>query len=222
MSRGERLVEYMDAKGFNARDLSRESGVAYTTIRSMIERDLANASIDNTIKICKALGIEVEDIIKEKTTETKVLENSERYQFQGDSSRHCYYPTSVSAGSLLSIDGINAEEIEVPSELMGRYAGSKDIFFLKVNGESMNKFIPHDSTIAVKKINIEELRDDDIVVFSNGHEYSVKRYYNDKNCKRHVFHSDSTERGFVDIIINYDESDELVIYGKVVMYIVTT
>src|SRR5699024_5201560 len=37
--------------------LSKDSGVAYSTIDSMIKRDLKNASIDNVLKICKVLGI---------------------------------------------------------------------------------------------------------------------------------------------------------------------
>nr|WP_275901158.1 helix-turn-helix transcriptional regulator [Paenibacillus periandrae] len=44
--------------------LSKASGVAYTTIRSMIERDLANASIDNVLKICRTLGIDAESLGK--------------------------------------------------------------------------------------------------------------------------------------------------------------
>lgn len=63
MDRGERLKNIIEEKGYSVMSLSRESGVPYTTIRSMIERNLTNASIDNVIKICRVLGIDVESLI---------------------------------------------------------------------------------------------------------------------------------------------------------------
>jgi DNA-binding Xre family transcriptional regulator len=62
MSRGEDLMKVMEEKGFNVMSLSKASGVAYTTIRSMVERDLTNASIDNVLKICKVLGVKAESL----------------------------------------------------------------------------------------------------------------------------------------------------------------
>ncbi|BBI32333.1 helix-turn-helix domain-containing protein [Cohnella abietis] len=62
VSRGEYLSKIIEEKGFNVMSLSKASGVAYTTIRSMIERDLANASIDNVLKICATLGITAESL----------------------------------------------------------------------------------------------------------------------------------------------------------------
>ncbi|WP_206109239.1 helix-turn-helix transcriptional regulator [Paenibacillus sp. HB172176] len=62
LSRGEHLSKIMHEKGFTVMSLSKATGVAYTTIRSMIERNLANASIDNVIKICDALHITTETL----------------------------------------------------------------------------------------------------------------------------------------------------------------
>jgi len=62
MERGQYLQNKIEEKGYNVMTLSKASGVAYTTIRSMIERNLSNASIDNVIKICKTLGIRIEDL----------------------------------------------------------------------------------------------------------------------------------------------------------------
>jgi len=66
MDRGERLKNIIEEKGYSVMSLSRESGVPYTTIRSMIERNLTNASIDNVIKICRVLGIDVESLIDQR------------------------------------------------------------------------------------------------------------------------------------------------------------
>lgn len=65
MKRGEFLDRIIKERGFTVMSLSKDSGVAYTTIRSMIERDLKNASIDNVIKVCKTLGIKADDLSKE-------------------------------------------------------------------------------------------------------------------------------------------------------------
>lgn len=62
MKRGEYLLKVIEDKGYTVMSLSKESGVAYTTIRSMIERDLTNASIDNVLKICAVLGIKAESL----------------------------------------------------------------------------------------------------------------------------------------------------------------
>jgi transcriptional regulator with XRE-family HTH domain len=66
MERGEYLTKIMEAKGFNAMSLSKASGVPYTTIRSMIERNLNNASVDNVIKICEVLNISLESLSRPK------------------------------------------------------------------------------------------------------------------------------------------------------------
>lgn len=53
-------MKVIEDKGYNVMSLSKASGVPYTTIRSMVERDLSNASIDNVLKICSVLGIKAE------------------------------------------------------------------------------------------------------------------------------------------------------------------
>lgn len=55
---------------------------------------------------------------------------------------------------------------------MGKWAGSKDIYFIKVNGDSMNKVIPHHLFTAVKPAILSSLCDGDIVLYSNTHQYA--------------------------------------------------
>lgn len=73
MKRGEFLLKVIEDKGFNVMSLSKASGVAYTTIRSMIERDLSNASIDNVLKICNVLGITAESLAQAKLDEMETI-----------------------------------------------------------------------------------------------------------------------------------------------------
>lgn len=209
MRRGEKLKYYMKKKGFNTSQLSKESGVAYTTIRSMIENDLKNSSVDNVIKLSRALGIQVEDLIGENKFNQNKSEVSE----------YPYFPISVSAGLPVEIGSItNEETIVVADEILGKHARSTRIYFLRVNGESMNKIFPHNSLIAVKQIEFYELRNGDIVVYSDGNEYAVKRFYDFGD--KLVFKPESNDPHFVDYIVNKEDADNLRLHGKVVAYIV--
>lgn len=46
----------------NIKAFSVEAGLPYSTLRSMLERGIGNASVDNVIKVCKALGITIEEL----------------------------------------------------------------------------------------------------------------------------------------------------------------
>lgn len=139
-------------------------------------------------------------------------------------SEYKFFPTvKVAAGLPTSVESVLESDVDVlklPDMVMGRWARNQDIFILKVNGESMNKVLPNQSLIAVKLYEVQNLKDGDIVVFSNNHEYSVKHFYNDTVNRRFIFRPNSTDSSFTDIIVDYDNCDELKIYGKVVVYIV--
>lgn len=210
MQRGEILTNFMDEKGYSVASVARESGVPYTTVRSMIENNLVNSSIDNVIKLCRVLGIAVEDLLEEKGTTELKEEKRTVYRF---------LPTvKISAG--LPMDVECTEEIEtivIPDELLGKHAGSPDIFFMRVNGESMNKTIPHDSLIAVKSCYVEDLKNGDIVVYSNGYDYSVKFFY--ETNEKFIFRPNSTDPIFTDHTVD-KVNEELRLHGKVITYIV--
>lgn len=130
-----------------------------------------------------------------------------------------YFPVSVSAGLPIGIEPIEtAETITIPDELLGKWAGSKDIYFTRVNGESMNKVFPHNSLIAVKQVEFNNLKNGDIVVYSNGYDYAVKRFYQFQD--KIIFKPESTDPIFTDYIIDIDSSENLRLHGKVVTYIV--
>lgn len=85
----------------------------------------------------------------------------------------------------------------------------------------MNNVIPNKSMLAVKKIDsVYDLENNDIVVFSNDNEFSVKRFINDKTNERIIFRPDSNDISFTDIVVSYSEAENLVVYGKVIVYVV--
>lgn len=139
------------------------------------------------------------------------------------SSQYDYIPTSISAGNPLNVEGVTREQVEkisIPDVMMGKWAGSKDVFLMRVNGESMNNMFSHNSLIAVKKTPLTSLHNGDIVVYSDSEEYAVKRIIIDNENKRFIFRPDSSDDRFVDNVIAYDEASNLRIHGKVVLYIV--
>src|SRR5690606_36925580 len=220
MDRGERLKNIIEEKGYSVMSLSRESGVPYTTIRSMIERNLTNASIDNVIKICRVLGIDVESLIDQRNG--VVAEKKTSYITKPTISLPLY--GDIAAGALSNVEPVtkdNVEYITLPKNMLGKYANRKDLFVLKVNGESMNKVIPNGSYVVCKPIEIEELKEDDIVIFSHDNEYSMKRFRRDEENHLLIFSPESTDRKYHDIVIPYDTMNDLKIYAKVIWYAVT-
>ena len=131
------------------------------------------------------------------------------------------YPAGIAAGALESIDGMqDIPKISIPDSFLGKYARNRDIVFMHVNGESMNKIIQNGATIAVlMNINLDTIHNGDVVVAQNCHgEYTVKHFYDDADNDRFILRPDSSDPSFTDMIFNYDDADEMKIFGKVVIY----
>ena len=206
----EMILELAKEKKISMSQLAEKVGVAKSSL-SRYKNGEREFPINDIGKYASVLNVSVEYLLGL---------NSEEKQKE---SRYNYYPVSISAGLPINVDGItndDVEQISIPDSVMKNHAGSKDVFFMKTNGESMNNVIPHDSLIAVKHTDISNLSDGDIVVYSCDHEYAVKRFYNDKANKRFIFKPDSTDLSFIDNVVTYEESKNLKLYGKVVLYIV--
>lgn len=132
-------------------------------------------------------------------------------------SEYKFYPDSISAGLPLTAEGItDYDTIAIPDEFMGSYAGHEDVIVSSINGDSMNKLMNDGSYIAIKPINLSELKNGDMVVFSHNHEYSVKYFY--KHDDKLIFKPYSNNPVHYDQSFNAD--DGVMIHGKVVTYIV--
>lgn len=134
-----------------------------------------------------------------------------------------YYPVAVSAGLLEDLNGVTEAEVSwlpMRDEMMGRYATDNDVFFVNVNGTSMNKIIADGAKIGVKPVNnFKCLKDGDIVLFSKDNEFSIKRFYNYPGMNKMIFRPESTDPSHTDIVINYDDLENVRFYGKVVVNI---
>lgn len=198
------VQEIRKNKKMSMDELSEKVGVSKSTI-SRYESGQRQFPINDLGKYAMALNTTAEYLLG--TTENAVYD-------------YPFYPAQVAAGlpeNVSSITNDDVKRIELPDSVMGKWSGQNDIFLLKVNGESMNKTIPNKSLIAVKPIDIVNLNNGDIVVYSDGNDYSVKRFYQSDN--KLIFRPDSTDMSFTDYISSTDNNG-LRIHGKVVVYIV--
>lgn len=207
MDLGERIKKIRLKRGKTLLEVAKKTGKTEATIQRYESGNIKNLKNDTILDLAKALNVSPAYLMGWEDIEPSKL-----------SSDYYYFPVAVSAGLPINIDSISdSETITIPDELLGKYAGSRDIFFMRVNGESMNKIIPHDSLIAVKQVSVNELKNGDIVVYSNHHSYAVKRFYDLGD--RLIFKPESTDPRFTDYIIG-KTSEGLRLHGKVVTYIV--
>lgn len=199
------LVNRMEQMNMSMSELARRVGTAKSALSRYINKD-REFPMNKINEYANALNVTPEYLLgfdKERVTSI---------------SRYRHFDTPISAGLPDHVDAVtDADTIELPDSVMGKHAGQRDIFITRVNGESMNKIIPDGSLIAVKPISVHQIKQSDIIVYSDGGDYSVKRFY--KSGDQLIFRPDSHDDNFYDYITSV-ENDELTIHGKVVVYIV--
>ncbi|WP_462133212.1 XRE family transcriptional regulator [Peptostreptococcus stomatis] len=204
--------------GYTMKELSLIVGVSEATISRWESGDIANMKQNNIVSLANALNISPLQVLDFDDTSTKkhYIHDTDLYEYK-------FFPISISAGSLENIDAIQEYElVSISDKILGKYAKNKNIILLKINGESMNKIIPNGSYIVVdtSRNTIHDIKDRDVVVFSENGSYSVKRYINDVSNQRILFKPDSTDDTFTPIEVKYENSEDLRLIGRVVKYIV--
>ena len=62
MKREEMIRILIKQKGMSLKAFAANAGIPYTTLHSMLERGIGKAAVDNVIKVCKELGISIEEL----------------------------------------------------------------------------------------------------------------------------------------------------------------
>ncbi|MER1957890.1 MAG: LexA family transcriptional regulator [Solibacillus sp.] len=237
MKKGEKYEFLMKNKEMTFADVARETGIPYTTIKSMIERDFKKASVDNVIAVAKAIDASIEDFIPEAapiaennhyeydfdkidTQAIMVKESREIYHTSTDkmSLRSLNYAGQISAGSPMSVECItDGEKIDIPKTILGKYAERDGVHIRKVLGDSMDKLMPSGSYVVCVPIEKHELQNDDIVIFSYNNESGMKRYKVDGERQIVIFKAESNNDKYYDLVIPFDTTSEVVIHAKVVL-----
>lgn len=145
-------------------------------------------------------------------------------QLSADTFDYTHVPVGIAAGALETCDGLtDLPTVNLPDFLLGKYARNKNIVIMHVNGESMNNVIQNGATIAVlTNVALENIHDGDIVIAATDEgEYTIKHYLDDEKNYRIILRPDSTDPTYTDLVFDYDEAQNLKIFGKVVIYSVS-
>lgn len=204
---GENIRKLRQARGLTQQQLADIMGASnYTTI-SKWESGANSPRGGDLVKLSELFNVSVDEL----------LGINDNITLKSD---YKYIPTAISAGIQSDVEAITeCETITIPDVIMGRYARDENIFITRVNGDSMNKVIPHNSLIAVRPVSLESLKNGDIVVYSCDGEYALKRFY--KKGNKLIFRPDSTDVSFTDLVIDLENNEsDIQIHGKVVLYIV--
>lgn len=200
---GERIKHYRNRNGMNQEQLAEMLGTTKQSV-SRYETGERRADQDMLFELSSIFKVGIDEFFPI------------RDQSDNSPTVYPYHPVSVSAGVPTLIDGVtHTETVTVPDSIMGKWAGQKDIFMMRINGDSMNKIMPSGSLIAVKPIEISSLKNGDIVVFSDGVDYAVKRF--ERSGDYINFKPESTDDCFKNQI--FSAKDNIQIHGRVVLYI---
>lgn len=209
---GQRIKNVREKRGRTLLEVANHLGVSEPTVQRYESGNIKNLKLDTISKIAEFLNVDPAYLMGwDKDKEKKI-------QLTND---YTYIPTSISAGTPIVAEPVadyETEKITLPDNVMGKWAGHEDIFIMRINGESMNKVMPHGSLIAVKEVELPQLKDGDMVVYSDNHEYAVKRFY--MYDDELIFRPDSEDLRFSEMRIPKKEADNIKIHGKVVLYIV--
>lgn len=208
---GKMIKTYREKNGMTQDYLAEKLETSRQSI-SRYESGDRKANQDILFELAEIFGVTINDFFPEVNKKTNDTEPDNLLQ------EYYYYPYSISAGFPIVTDGVTMfEKISLPDVVMGKYAGEKNILIMKINGESMNRVIPDGSLIGIQSLNVNDLMDGDIVVYSHQNEYSVKQFY--RRGRDVIFKPLSEDPTFTDYVVNENDQD-LIIHGKVVIYIV--
>ncbi|MDU5253007.1 helix-turn-helix domain-containing protein, partial [Anaerococcus vaginalis] len=136
----DKLKQLRKDRGLKQEDVAFKLNMS-TSAYGYYEQGKTTPPLHNLKKLASLYNISISELTGEKNDTVEMLGQAVTMN------KYPYIDDYVSAGSPVNIEGMkDVPNIYVPDELLGSYAGSKRLFFLKVNGESMNKIIPNGST----------------------------------------------------------------------------
>ena len=225
MTNEEVLKRIIEEKYQNVKVFSEKINIPYTTIRSILERGLLNAKVENVIRIADELNMRAEDMLllseKEnlnkdlyfyfekltKDSKLKVIDfaKSKLDEQNAISDNVVPFPTTLNLDAVVSAgtgewqDENFKEEIEYDGQIP-----SHD-YVVRVNGDSMQPLFEDNQIIFIRKTN--DVRDGQIIVCVLNNETYVKKIMGNRLV--------SLNKKYDDIQIN--EYDDFSVVGVVVL-----
>lgn len=201
MTKEKDLKYLMEKKSGSVKAFSTEIGLAYTTVRSILERGVFNAKVENVIKICNGLNIRPEDIMDIKKTEPQP-------QIETLPVKKIPVVSKISAGLPIYSEENLVDYIYFATKNLN---SDKEEFGLRVSGDSMDKIFQENDVVVVEKDSIVENGQLGVVMV-NGYNATVKRVRYNKNQIILIPESNNPEH----LPQVYGEDDEVKIIGRVV------
>ncbi|MCO7041079.1 LexA family transcriptional regulator [Staphylococcus lugdunensis] len=202
MTKEKDLKYLMEKKSGSVKAFSTEIGLAYTTVRSILERGIFNAKVENVIKICNGLNIRPEDIMDIKKPEP--IESS----IETLPVKKIPVVSKISAGLPIYSEENLVDYIYFATNKLN---SDKEEFGLKVSGDSMDKILQDGDIVVVEKDSIVENGQLGVVMI-NGYNATVKRIrYNGDQV---ILIPESNNTNHYPQV--YGKDDEVKIIGRVV------
>lgn len=203
MEKENELKRLMELKSGSVKAFSEEIGLAYTTVRSILQRGVYNSNVENVLKICKGLNLKAEKILDYDDGE-KELEN----EVDTLPVREIPIVSQISAGLPIYAEENILEHTYIATKKLNT---NKEIFGLRVNGDSMDKEFRDGDVVIVEKDAVVE-NGQIAVVQVNGYNATVKRVRYEKD--RIILIPESNNPAHYPQV--YSQGDEVKIIGKVV------
>lgn len=225
MTNEEVLKRIIEEKYQNVKAFSEKINIPYTTIRSILERGLLNAKVENVIRIADELNMRAEDMLllseKEnlnkdlyfyfekltKDSKLKVIDfaKSKLDEQNTISDNVVPFPTTLNLDAVVSAGTgeWQGEEIREEIEYDGQIP-SHD-YVVRVNGDSMQPLFEDNQILFIKKTH--DVRDGQIIVCMLNNETYVKKIMGNRLV--------SLNKKYDDIQIN--EYDDFSVVGVVVL-----
>lgn len=184
------------------RDLANKIGVSKSTVGNW-ESSNSLPDLDRLSVVARVLGVSVADLFKQDLDVDSLVPFIEVPVYG-----------SIAAGKPIEME--NSEfDFPAPYQIVSRYPKA---FFLKVEGESMNKVLPNGSYAFVDPDQKEPFDNGAYAVCVNGYDATIKRVR--KLANGFELAPDSTDPTYRAMVYDYgvDGTDQISIIGKIVWY----
>lgn len=192
-----------------------ELGIAHTTLDSVFRRGFMNSGVSTVISICQALDIDADELANDRIVPKKCNEISLPHNIIPIKTATENVPVYGSIAAGVPLEMITADEhVGVPDMVKDKYPNA---FFLKVNGDSMDKLIPNGAYAMIKPC--EEANDSDVVAVTvNGSDATLKRLHKFPNGIMLMPESNNETHNKMMFDCSKGECDEVRILGKLVWF----
>lgn len=213
---GEVIKKYRKQHNLSLRGFANRCGLSYTYI-SMLEKNKdyrtgkpIAPTLDSVKYIAKAMDMSIDDLLKILNSEQEFKMNEEAPKYNDYKYYMCPVYGQISAGQPNWAEENIEGRIPIDTDLMDIY-NPEEYFFLRVNGESMNKIVKNGAFALIHKQDIVE-NGEIAVILVNGYDATLKKFT--RQGELIILEPNSTDESFETQV--YDKTTTIKILGKYV------